>query len=536
MVNFSSYRGNDELKRAGVMIDFTHEQVLELEKCANDVLYFAEKYVKIKTLSGIKPFEAYQYQKDIIDLVDKNRFVIGKLPRQAGKSTIFGIIIVHMLIFCDEDHPKNILIAANRHKSALDIMKRIKVIYKSLPKWIQQGVIKWNESNIELENGSSVAAEATSKDAGRGGSFNFVLLDEFAFVSDGVAKEFYEAIYPTISTADGTDGNEPAKLCIISTPNGMNHFYKMWSDAVEEKSEFKAIEIDWSDVPGRGDDYKRKTISNVGEDTWLQEYECHFLGTALSLISGKTMKNIPFIEPKQKVQGVKIFDDPIKGHQYMISVDTSQGKGLDYSAFCVIDITQTPYKVVATFKDDTLDSLIYPRLIMNVATIYNNAFVLVELNDAGIQTANILYHDLEYENTLWTKKKKGRGQVLTGFYGTEPGIRTSKATKVVGCSTLKTLVEGHMLLFNDFDIIQELSSFVVSGKSFAADKGQHDDLVMCLVNFSWASTQELFKDLSDSDMRKSLFENSEKVMDEELLPLGFIDDGSEEDNLVPTIF
>lgn len=523
MVMFLSkfFRNDDTLKAAGVPFKFTPEQEEEIVKCM-DLTYFAENYVKISVLGkGVSKFDPYPYQSNIIDVVDRNRFVICCMPRQCGKSTIFAIIIVHSLIF-NSDY--NILIAANKHKSALEIMNRIKTIYRNLPKWLQQGVVKFNESNIELENGSKVRAEATSKDAGRSGSFDFVLLDEFAFVEEGVAREFYESIYPTISSSDTT------KMCIISTPNGMNHFYEMWNKATKGESEYDPVQINWFDVPGRDEDYKRKTIANTSEETWNQEYACEFTGGSDTLISGKFLSNVTTSDPIETIQDIKIFERPIRGNSYFMTVDTSRGKGLDYSAFAIFDITETPYRVVATYMDNDVDNLLFPSIINYAGKLYNDAYVLIEINN-GTQISHILYEELEYENMLWTSKKGRKGQVLE-FYGNDMGVTTSVATKSLGTKNLKTFIENHILQFEDFEIKKQLSNFVVDGKSYSAKKGQYDDMVMCLVIFAWATTQECFREMSDIDLRRQLYDKREREIEEDLLPVGFLGDPAEDEPFI----
>jgi hypothetical protein len=522
--NNTQFRGNNRLLPQGTVHSYTQEQVDEYKQCFKDPEYFIETYIKIRNLDSPKlvDMKLRPYQKRIVDAFFNDRFIIIKMPRQSGKSIVLMAIICHLINFQDNFE---ILIAANKASSALELMKRIKVGYENLPPWLKQNVVKWNEMGIELENGSKVTAIATSADAGRSGSYNLVLLDEFAFVEQNVADEFYTSVFPTISS--GTD----SRLVIISTPNGMNHFHKMWQEAVEKQSRFLPIEINWDDVPGRDAEFKKNMIMTLGsEDRWIQEFEAQFIGKSDTLISATKLKTIAFRPPVQTVEKLRIFEKPQKDHVYFISVDVSHGKGLDYSAMCVMDITQAPFRVVATFKDDTVSTLLYPSLIQNVARIYNDAHVLLEINDIGQEVANILYYELEYENILWVSTNGRAGQVLTGDSGTNMGVKMSKTTRPVGCNTLKALIENDQLFFYDFDILSELSNFILKGGRYEADTGMHDDLVMCLVGFAWATTFEFFKELNDTNIRQIMYEEKMRQMEEELVPFGIVHTGPLDDD------
>lgn len=521
----TSYLGNQNLKPANVPIQFTQEQVEEYIKCSQDPNYFIEKYIKIVNVDkGLVPFKMYEFQKNIVQTVHDNRFTIAKLPRQSGKSTTVVSYILHYILF---NPSVNVGILANKQAVARDLLAKIKTAYEYLPKWIQQGVGEWNKGSIILENGSKVVASATSSSAIRGGSYNLILLDEFAFIPPGIAEDFFSSAYPTISSGQTT------KVVIVSTPKGLNMFYKLWVEAEEKRNEFVPIEVHWSDIPGRDAKWKEQQIRNTSEEQFRQEFECDFIGSADTLISSHKLKTLTFKTPIYKdTNGLKVYEEPLKGHTYIMTVDSSRGNHLDYHAFVVIDITRTPYKVVATFRNNEMSPMVYPNAIYPVAKKYNDAFVLVEINDIGGQVADLLYNELEYDNVLVTSVRGRKGQTLDGGFGaseSQLGIRTTKAVKRLGCSLLKSFVEDDKLIFTDYDIVQELVSFTLKNHSYEADVGHNDDLVMCLVLFCWLSTQNYFKDLANMDIRKQVFDDKLRQLEEDLTPFGFIETGIDPD-------
>jgi hypothetical protein len=514
-----AYLSNPNLKKVGVNIEFTQDQIQDYVKCAKDPIYFIKRFVKIVHVDrGLIPLDLYEYQERMINTFNDNRFVITKMPRQSGKSTAVVGFILHYLLFNSD---KNIAVLANKAELARELLDRIKKAYEHLPIWLQQGILTWNKGSIEVENGSKILATSTTGSAARGQSFSLVFLDEFAFVQHGIADEFFKSVYPTISSGTET------KMIIVSTPKGMNHFYKMWVEAEEERSNFIPLAVNWWETPGRDDDWKLQQIANTSEESFDQEFACNFLGTSNTLINANTLRNLAFVRPMFQKQGFDQYEEIQQGHEYVIVVDTARGVGGDYSAFVVIDVSDIPYRVVAKYRDKNISPLIYPELIYNVANNFNKAFVLVEINDIGEQISNILYRDLEYENLFITAMKGRAGQRIGGGFGknTQLGVRTTKQVKRIGCSTLKDLVEDQKIIIEDFDVIEELSNFISKKESYEADEGHHDDLVMCLVLFGWLIRQEYFKDLTNSDIRQKYLADKEELLDEEMLPFGFYDDG-----------
>lgn len=471
-----NYLGNPRLKRVNMPMQLTEDQVREYVKCAEDPVYFIENYVKVVMLDkGFVQISLYPFQKDAIDKFNKNRRIIVKAGRQVGKTTmVVGYILWYVLFNTD----KSVAILANKASTAREILSRIKLAYEALPHWIQQGVKTWNKGDIELENGCRILANSTASSAIRGFSISLLYLDEFAFVPTNIADEFFTSVYPTISS--GTE----SKILISSTPNGMNHFYKMWNDAVEDNNGFTHISANWREVPGRDQKWADEQFRVLGEQKFMQEMECEFLGSSGTLISAVALRAMSFSKPiaNTGIENLRVYEEVQPDHLYFCVVDTSRGKGLDYSAFTVIDATTLPYKVVATYKDNEISPLVYPAILKQVGTYYNNAYQLVETNDNGQQIVDILFDDYEYENILSTVehgKSKLNKKLLVNFgFGQKSGrgIKTTKSVKRLGCSVLKNLIERQQLLVTDYDIISELSTFVSNGVSYEAEEGSHDDL------------------------------------------------------------
>ena len=519
----SVYLGNPNLKKANTPIEFSEEQIIEFLKCKEDPVYFANNYIKIISLDeGLTQFHPYDFQETLIKRFHENRFNICKMPRQTGKSTTSVSYLLHYAVFNDS---ANIGILANKAATARDLLGRLQTAYENLPKWMQQGIISWNKGSLELENGSKILAASTSASAVRGMSFNVLFLDEFAFVPNHIAESFFASVYPTITSGKNT------KVIMVSTPHGMNHFYRYWHDAERGKNEYIPTDVHWSEVPGRDGVWKQQTIANTSEQQFKVEFECEFLGSINTLISPAILRNMVYDSPITKNAGLDIYENPIKDHNYILTVDVARGLGNDYSAFIVFDVTQFPYKVVAKYRNNEVKPMLFPNVILDVAKGYNNAYLLVEVNDIGDQVASILQYDLEYENLLMASMRGRAGQVVgQGFSGkkTQLGVRTTSAVKKLGCSNLKTMIEDSKLLTCDYEIISELTTFAQKHNSFEAEEGCNDDLAMCLVLFAWLVAQDYFKEMTDNDIRKRIYEEQRNQIEQDMAPFGFINDGLED--------
>lgn len=525
MQNGNNYLGNPNLKRANVPVEWTEKQIEEYTQCMKDPLYFIEAYIRIVSLDeGLVPFKLYDFQKEMVGTFHKNRFTICKLPRQSGKSTTIIAYLLHYVLF---NTNVNVAILANKAATARDLLGRLQLAYEHLPNWLQQGVMTWNKGSLELENGSKILASSTSASAVRGGSYNIIFLDEFAYVPSNVAEEFFSSVYPTISSGKTT------KVMIVSTPHGMNMFYKLWIDAENERNTYIPIEVHWSEVPGRDEEWKNETIKNTSQSQFNTEFECEFLGSIDTLITSHKLKTLAYLDPEKSHKGFDMYELPQQGRTYMLTADVSRGTSNDYSAFIVFDISEIPYRIVAKYRDNEIKPLIFPNKIYDVAKAYNQAFVLVEVNDIGEQVANALQYDVEYDNLIMASMRGRAGQILgSGFSGgkAQMGVRTTKAVKKIGCSNLKQLVEDNKLIVQDYDCINELSTFIVKGSSFEADSGCTDDLVACMFIFAWTTDQQYFKELTDHNIRQQMYMEQQNQLEQDMAPFGFVINGLEEEN------
>ena len=523
------YLGNPNLKRANTQIQFTEDQVIEFLKCKDDPVYFARNHVKIVSLDeGEVPFKLYPFQEKLVRRFHENRFNICKMPRQTGKSTTCVSYLLHYAIF---NANVNIAILANKASTARDLLNRLQFAYEKLPKWMQQGILVYNKGSMELENGSKIIAASTSASAVRGGSYNIIFLDEFAFIPNHIADQFFASVYPTISSGKNT------KVIMVSTPHGMNHFYRYWHDAERGENEYVPTEVHWSEVPGRDEKWRAQTIKNTSEAQFRVEFECEFLGSVDTLIAPSKLKAMVYENPSTQNAGLDVYEQPKDNHDYLITVDVARGVGFDYSAFVVVDITEFPHRLVAKYRNNEIKPMLFPNIIWEVARNYNNAFILCEVNDIGDQVASILNYDLEYSNLLMCSMRGRAGQIVgQGFSGkkTQLGVKMSKTVKKVGSLNLKTMIEGDKVIINDYDIISELTTFISKSNSFEAEEGCNDDLAMCLVIYAWLVAQDYFKELTDQDVRKRLYEEQKNQIEQDMAPFGFIDDGLDQDTFVDT--
>ena len=521
------YLGNPNLKKANTLVEFDQEQIIEYVRCKNNPVYFSKNHVKIVTLDeGLKSFEPYDFQEKLINNFHDNRFNICKMPRQTGKSTTVISYLLHYLLFKDS---VNIGILANKAATARELLGRLQTAYENVPKWMQQGVLSWNRGSLELENGSKILAASTSASAVRGMSFNILFLDEFAFVPNHIADSFFSSVYPTITSGKST------KVIIVSTPHGMNHFYRMWHDAERGKNEYIPTDVHWAQVPGRDDAWREQTIANTSEQQFKVEFECEFLGSVDTLIAPSKLRSLVYESPIQRSAGLDVYEEPQPKHDYICTVDVARGVVKDYSAFVIVDITTFPHKVVAKYRNNEIKPMLFPNIIYEIASKYNKAFILCEVNDVGDQVAAILNYDLEYANLLMASMRGRAGQVIgQGFSGkkTQLGVKMSKTVKKVGALNLKTMIEADKLTFCDYDILSELTTFIQKSNSFEAEEGCNDDLAMCLVIYAWLVAQDYFKELTDQDVRKRLYEEQKNQIEQDMAPFGFMSDGLDEDSFV----
>jgi hypothetical protein len=514
------YQGNPNLPKSDYRHPFTQYEMDEFIKCASDPIYFTKNYIKIVNVDrGLVPFDMWAFQEQMIRNFHENRFSINLCPRQVGKTTTAVSFLLHYIIFNEN---VNVAILANKLATSREIMSRLQLSFEYLPNFLKMGVVEWNKGNIVLSNGSKVQADSTSGSSIRGRSFNVIFLDEFSFVPSNIAEAFFSSTYPTISSGQST------KVIIVSTPNGVgNLFYRLWVDATEKRNNYIPFSVHWSQVPGRDEKWKEETIRNTSEQQFRAEFECEFLGSNNTLISGPKLRTLIWKNPLYSDNGLDVYVDPEQNKTYCIIADVAEGQGLDYSAFSVIDVTQIPYKQVAKYRNNNITPLLFPTVIYQLAKKYNEAFVLIEINSIGLQVADILHYELAYENLIKIESKGKQGQQYTPGFKKKIafGLKTSHQTKITGCANLKTLIESDKLILNDADTILELATFSADKKTYKAEAGSTDDLVMTLVNFAWLMAQKFFRESVNNDIRKVLQEEQMHIMDTDLVPFGIIDNG-----------
>ena len=524
----NTYNGNQSLKQIGFVMDFTSDQVRELLLCKDDPVHFIKTYCVVVSLDTelLVPFNLYPYQEKFIETINEERRVISMQPRQMGKSQTVAAYILWYTLF---NNNKTVAILANKAAAAREVLSRYQLMYENVPLWLQQGIKTWNKGDVELENGSKIITAATSSSGIRGKSVNLLYVDEAAIIPNNIAEEFFTSVYPVVSAGKTT------KIILTSTPLGYNHFWKFWNDAEEGINGFVPIRVHYNEHPNRDEKWAAEQKALLGELKYNQEVICQFLGSSNTLISGDAIGRMSpksFIHSKD---GLDILEQPIAQHLYFTTVDTSRGVGGDYSAFTVVDTTSYPFKVVAKYRDNKISPLLYPTVVQKVSKDYNNAYILVEINDIGQQVADIIHNDLEYENMIWVGSDSRYGQVLSSSgRHSVLGLRTTKQVKRIGCATLKSLVEENKLLVFDKDIISEFSTFIEHAGTFQADEGYHDDLTMTLVLFAWATNDIMFKDLMNANNRQAMYSNQIKSIEDDLTPFGYIDNG-QPDEYIPEV-
>lgn len=512
----TGYLGNQNLKQATETVEFTKENIAEYAKCMKDPVYFIRNYVKIISLDeGLIPFRLFEFQERFVLALHENRRIIGMFPRQHGKTATVAAYLCWYILFNDD---KTVAILANKAAAAREVMSRLQLMYENLPKWMQHGVKEWNKGSIKLANNTIAFTAATSSSGIRGKSVNLLYIDEAAIIPSTVAEEFFTATYPTISSGETT------KIALTSTPLGMNFFYKFWTEAEQGVNGFIPFRVTYKEHPKHDDAWAKQQYELLGELKFNQEISCQFLGSSNTLLNGETLSKLAIQTPKSLLPDNTLlqYQDPIKEHSYVLLADTARGKGLDYSTFHVIDISTMPYKIVCTYRNNNISTLVFPEVIYRIGSMYHKAFVLIETNDLGQQVADILFYDLEYENVYMSVKE----DIKEGGSGrsSSPGLYTSKRTKAIGCDMLKSLIEGDKLEVNDAETISEFTTFIRVGNTYKAEEGKHDDLVMPLVLFGYLTTQPVFKDLFDFSLREQFFAKQLHELENQMMPLGWIED------------
>lgn len=510
------------VKRAGLIIDLSPEQELEIMKCKLDPIYFLKEYVRINTLDeGIMPFNLFEYQVEMIYAFANKRFTIANLSRQSGKSTCVAGFIVWYMIFHDS---KTAAVLANKADQALEIMDRIRDMYQSLPYFLQLGVTKFNFGEVILENGSKAFSGSSNPDTIRGKSINLVYWDEAAHTARD--EEFWTSTLPVISSGEST------KVIMTSTPKGARGvFFKTWRDSQDKEhpnyNGFHPIEAKWNRHPKRDEAWKATMIAKTSQSQFNQEFEVKFLGSSGTLISTSILELLQWNNPLNSDDHFQIYEYPQENHKYVAIADPSEGVGQDYSVCTVFDTSVIPYKVVAKYRNNEMGPLLFPYQLVSICEKYNTCPLLIESNnDVGGQVAYICYYELEYPEVILTSTDdKGRG-MRVGGNKSKPGVKTTSKVKGIGCANLKTMLENGSLILEDQQTIEELGTFIAKGNSYEADEGCHDDCVMTLVLFSWLMKQDWFTEYSETNIQNSLHEGNIDRLRDELLPF-YVMDGTD---------
>ena len=553
-----AFNGNRQIKPFHTKINLSDIHIQEIKKCSEDVDYFKNNYVQFRTKSGIGFPDHREYQEKFIhSLNNANEQYLVVFPRQAGKSATTAVWLTWLFLFKEQI---NIGICANRGSTATDFLANVKNIYTCLPIWLQQGIKVWNVKRIEGENGTRILTDATSGDSFRGSTMNVVVVDETAYVAGTKWESFVDSVLPSQSSLAWK------KTIFISTPNGLNHFYSMVKDSKKRKvienvqeseieeikkketvldivknkygtfdvqidkpsNDMELITVDWREVPRydrKGnlidpETFKQQVIDRQGLQYFLQAYACEFLGSSHTLISGDVLKDIESVKPKDRifVQGteefVKIYEEPLENHKYILSVDPAKD-GRDYFALHMIDVTKFPFKQVASGRLQ-IDYLLMPNFLYDFANSYNTAFTIIENNEgAGQSIADTLKRDFEYENLYYDRSGNK--------FKTYPGFRTTPKSRAQLLETLKLLIENKKLEICDADTILELQRFILVKKKFQAEEGFHDDLVMSLaIAFCLFNDIQNFEDFKE--VTKSIYSESETDF-ADYITIGNFDDG-----------
>ena len=484
---------------------------------------------------SVESTKAHVHSEHMYDLLDVDGSIYFTNGIASHNSTTMGVLCLWMTLF---NSNFKIAFLANKDDVAKEQLRRIKRMLEEIPMWAQQGVVEYNKHTIAFENGSSITVAATSSTAIRGFTFNMVILDEFAHVPFNVQQEFVTSVYPTITSGKTT------RIAMTSTPCGMEAFHKTWQNAVKGDNEYKAYKVKWDDIPGRGEEFKRETIANIGLRAWRQEYACEFLGSDDTLIDPNTLINLVHKRPLDERGKHRIYEQPVDGHSYVALIDTAEGLNKDHSTIQMIDVTEFPYRQVAVFQDNTISPALFPSVIVSMCVKYNHARVLVETNGPGGQVTILMQQDEIGAGLLMYTALRKNMQVLSGGFGagaSHPGLRMTQSTKRLGCSGMKSIIETHRIIINDYETIQELSTFVEqTNGSFSAREGHNDDLVMGLVLLGWLCFQPTFKDETNTDFIDKMRKELTDAQEEEYFPFGMISSGSElasmNDGFLPSSF
>jgi len=474
----ASPTANPYLKKAHEQYDYTGDLILELKKCREDVLYFVDTYCQLQhPIHGSAPFTLRPYQRRVLKAFQENRQCIVLAARQIGKSWLAGAFLMWYAMFKFE---QTVLICSNKNDNAQEMIHRIRFMYERLPHWLKPGLTAdgWNKHSVSFDNGSRIISQATSENSGRGLSVSLLFLDEFAFVRDGVAEEFWTSVSPTLATGGA---------CIIaSTPNGdTNRYAVLWRGANSRQDTdssgvngFFPVEVKWDEPPGRDAEFKEKEIAKIGNTRWLQEYECEFLSSDPTLIDSLVLatlhKETEFNRPVGTLGEVQFFSAPRSGTTYLVGVDPSSGNGNDFTDFEVYEFPAM--QQIAQFRSNTASTVIsyylLKKLLNYLEATGSAVYFSVENNGLGEALMSLYEDDDNPPINSEFISEAGQGR---------KGMATTGKSKIKACATLKEMIERKSINIVSPITVQELKDFVRKGGSYGAKYGATDDSVMSTI-------------------------------------------------------
>jgi hypothetical protein len=525
--------GDPELKRSNLLYEYTPDEILEIEKCAKDVVYFA-KYCRVMTDDGLFYVKLRDYQESVLREYQASRFNIFLAPRQVGKSITSAIVLVWYLLF---NHDKNAMILANVGSTAEELMDKIKAIVRGLPWFLKPGMVVNNVMSMKFDNGCRAIAKTTTKTSAIGFTIHFLYMDEFAHIHPNFIESFFRSTYPTVSSS------KVSRIIITSTPNGMNKFYEIYQGAVTGENSFNPIRVDWWQVPGRDENWKKEEIANLGsEELFNQEYGNQFLSSSTLLLGSNELKKIKSNETEYVWKEMDVLtdlglpyenfrwhpkfsldDNTIKTNRFVLSIDLAGGGKGDFTVLNIFKVVPLPKKViedledfqdesdffgllqVGVYRDNEIEVEDFKRILETLLVRFfysDNVRVLLEINFKGeLLIDKLSLNDnipLElFVHTKHTESARTR----------KPGIKYNEKNKLKYCEMLRSQVRLNRVLLNEKSwTIPELFSFGLNSRGTYSSQTGHDDVAMTVVNLSglfessdfYDLVGELYDGLSDS--------------------------------------
>jgi len=528
--------GDPELKRANILYEYTQDEILEMERCAKDVVYFS-KYCRVMTDDGLFYVKLRDYQESVLREYQANRFNIFLAPRQVGKSITSAIVLVWYLLF---NHDKNAMILANVGSTAEELMDKIKAIVRGLPWFLKPGMVVNNVMSMKFDNGCRAIAKTTTKTSAIGFTIHFLYMDEFAHIHPNFIESFFRSTYPTVSSS------KVSRIIITSTPNGMNKFYEIYRDAVSGDNSFNPIRVDWWQVPGRDEEWKKKEISNLGsQELFNQEYGNQFLSSSTLLLGSNELKKIKANEVEYEWREIDVLediglpydnfrwhpkfqlnDDTLNRNRFVLSVDLAGGGKGDFTVLNIFKVVPLPKKVIESmddfqdesdffgllqvgiYRDNEIEVEDFKKILESVVVkLLNpeNVRVLLEINFKGELLIDKLTNNDEFPMEIFVHTKHTESARMR-----KPGIKYNEKNKMKYCEILRSQMRLNRVIVNESSwTVPELFSFGLNGRGTYSSQSGHDDVAMTIVNLSgmfessdfYELVGELYDDLGESTYR-----------------------------------